>query len=244
MTNRWQDAQKAELKDWKNNQVCDFELKEVEKKYKLFLKQLAETIKIGKRWKILDLGCGPTCISRYLPVSIKIGLEPLAGKLNLKNKLIAGVKILEGKAEKIPFNDKYFDLVICRNAIDHMETPQKAIKETSRVLKNKGYFILAVYVHPYPIALFKKLSEKIPFLKNIEHPFTFTIQSLKKLIQKDFILKKEFVIHTGYHPNDYGKVNEKVSKRTLLEKTAIFINFKVFREKWFVKEYCLLLRKK
>lgn len=244
MKKRWLQAQKAEYHDWKDNKIRGLELKEIEKKYQSFLKKISSEIGVNRNWKVLDLGCGPTCISRFLPSAQKIGLDPLAGKLGLKGKLVAGVKILSGKAEKTPFDNNNFDLIICRNVIDHTENSQQTVFEASRVLIDKGYFILAVYVYPKPIAWLKILSEKIPFLKNIEHPFTFTIKSFKKLVDEYFVVQNEFVIHTGYHPNDYGKIDEKISRRTILQKLAIFINYKIFREKWFVKEYCLLLRKK
>jgi len=57
-----------------------------------------------------------------------------------------------GDVHDLPFEDNSVDAVICMNVLEHVEEPQKAVKEIYRVLKPGGYayfdapFIF--YYHP------------------------------------------------------------------------------------------------
>lgn len=45
---------------------------------------------------------------------------------------------IEGDVEKLPFKDKVFDFVFCSHLLEHVENPDKAIAELTRVAK-RGY---------------------------------------------------------------------------------------------------------
>lgn len=239
---RWQEAQRFELNDWANMpNIVENEWQELVNKYQKYFESLPKKLKITDSSKILDIGCGPTCVCRLFPKGKKFGVEPLAQKLGIIGR-VKGVKVVEGIGEKIPFEKDFFDLVICRNVIDHTDNPLKVVGEANRVLKDGGYFILSSYVYPPFIKLVKQFSELFPQLRNVGHPHTFSEISLEKLLAGFEIIERK-VIHTGYHPNDYAKVDEKVGRLSFLQRLVIFINFKVLRQKWFLREYSLLARK-
>ncbi|MGC3989349.1 MAG: class I SAM-dependent methyltransferase [Chthoniobacteraceae bacterium] len=52
------------------------------------------------------------------------------------------VEICQHPAEHFPYADASFDLVTCRVAPHHFSSPESFVKETARVLKPKGYFVL------------------------------------------------------------------------------------------------------
>ncbi len=52
-----------------------------------------------------------------------------------------------GRAEKMPFQSKMFDLVIGFEVLEHVEEDLEALKEIYRVLKRGGTFIFAVPLH-------------------------------------------------------------------------------------------------
>lgn len=45
-------------------------------------------------------------------------------------------------AEELPYDDETFDLVTCRVAAHHFSAPDRFVRETARVLKRGGYFLL------------------------------------------------------------------------------------------------------
>ncbi|PIX35524.1 MAG: hypothetical protein COZ59_05985, partial [Bacteroidetes bacterium CG_4_8_14_3_um_filter_31_14] len=52
--------------------------------------------------------------------------------------------ILFGKAEDIPFSDKYFDTVYSSHVLEHVEDKAKSLQEMKRVLKDNGILIIGM----------------------------------------------------------------------------------------------------
>jgi len=48
------------------------------------------------------------------------------------------------EAEKLPFKNNQFDVILCYETIEHIRDPQKAVLEMKRVLKKDGKLILAM----------------------------------------------------------------------------------------------------
>ena len=89
----------------------------------------------GKNLSCLDVGCGK---KPYMPLFEKncaefIGLD--TDKESLADKT--------GTAEKIPFPDNSFDVVLCTQALQYVGSPKKAVAEIRRVLKKGGLLFLA-----------------------------------------------------------------------------------------------------
>ena len=93
-----------------------------------------------------DLGCGSTGVGALNLLNLgakevhlmdmkKHIISPL--KKNL-SKYKGKFKIHIGSLEKLPFNSKKFDFVLCQNVIHHMDKDKKAFKEIYRVLKKRG----------------------------------------------------------------------------------------------------------
>lgn len=61
---------------------------------------------------------------------------------------------LVGDVHDLPLEDNSVDAIICMSLLEHVEEPQKAMREMHRVLKPGGYFFLFVpflfYYHPMP----------------------------------------------------------------------------------------------
>ena len=101
--------------------------------------------------KILDIGCGPRGSLEWADmVSERIGLDCLADeylKLGADNHKMIYVN---APAEKIPFENDYFDVVTSFNSLDHVDDIDITIKEIKRVLKSKGTFLLITDVNHEP----------------------------------------------------------------------------------------------
>lgn len=113
-------------------------------KINLFEKAVLAALKDGAI--VLDAGCGDGefCITHKLRdragkiVGVDVDSRALARNPNVDERVIASV-------EEIPLEDNYFDLVISRGLIEHLENPQAAISEFARVLKPGGRAVILTY---------------------------------------------------------------------------------------------------
>ena len=141
-------------------------------------KKIHNTIKKYAKGKLLDIGCGEKPYKNMTKhyVSEYIGLDH-------KNTLHDKSEIdLFGTAYDIPVENDTFDTVLCTAVLEHLEEPDKAIKETNRVLKKDGCAIYAVplfwHLHEEPRDFYRytKYGLKYLFEKN-----NFEIVELKPL---------------------------------------------------------------
>lgn len=96
-------------------------------------KSLYSIEEICKNKKIIDIGCGYGRNKRIIEDvgGEWIGIEPFEG----------GEHTVIGSAEKIPFDNNTFDVVIMDAVLEHVQDVGKAFQEVSRVLKPGGKFI-------------------------------------------------------------------------------------------------------
>lgn len=243
-SSRWQKAQEYELYEWRNAFEADrVEWEEAERKYKEYLGELSSRLNLNSESLILDVGCNSTCVSKLLQPGHHYGVDPLADSLKLQER-ISDFIIKQGVGEKLPFEDGIFDVWFCRNVIDHTQTPEAVVDEGYRVLKRGGYLILAGYVYNPFIWVVKNVSEFIGLFNNVGHPHTYTMSTFEKLaLRSGSKIIERRVLYTGKNPNDFGKVNENKENADFVQKLIMWLNDNIFMQKWFVKEYCLLIKK-
>lgn len=94
---------------------------------------------IGKDEIGLEVGAGS---GRFMSaLGCKFGVEP---SLNFRQMGIQkGLSIVDGVAEKLPFQDKAFDYVLFVTSLCFVEDQNLAIAEANRVLKDSGKLIVA-----------------------------------------------------------------------------------------------------
>ncbi len=102
----------------------------------------------GKR--VLDIGCGPRgSLEWAADASERVGLDPLVARYRKLGIDSHRMTYVEGGAESIPFPDGSFDIVAAFNALDHVDDPNAAIAEFTRVTAPGGVGLLIVEVnHP------------------------------------------------------------------------------------------------
>lgn len=98
--------------------------------------------------RILDVGTGPG----YLPLQLAqmssgleikaIDISPAMVEIARKNAQQMGlsgrVEFVLGSAEKMPFEQEHFDLVVSTGSFHHWAHPRECLKEVHRVLKRGG----------------------------------------------------------------------------------------------------------
>ena len=133
--------------------------------HQLFLRDL----EINPDAKILDLCCGAGQATRELVKHSQnvTGLDASQIAIQRAKQNVPQAKYVESFAEKMPFSDRQFDLVITNTAMHEMDTEQlqQIIQEVNRVLTPAGQFIIIDFHRPtnplfwLPIATFLWLFE-------------------------------------------------------------------------------------
>jgi SAM-dependent methyltransferase len=89
--------------------------------------------------RVLDVGCGPQVRPSYvpeLPAVQLFGIDPLRGVAARDFTFVRGL------AEHLPFADGTFDRVLFATSLDHLLDPERALRESARVLARGGRVIV------------------------------------------------------------------------------------------------------
>jgi ubiquinone/menaquinone biosynthesis C-methylase UbiE len=109
-------------------------------------KKLISLLSLGEDSLLLDLACGPGWALRYAAHQMKgkgefYGIDLSAEMIKqaeINSAQFKNIHFRKANAEEVPFNNDFFDYVICTNAFYHFANPDRVLKEAKRVLKPHG----------------------------------------------------------------------------------------------------------
>jgi demethylmenaquinone methyltransferase / 2-methoxy-6-polyprenyl-1,4-benzoquinol methylase len=184
--------------------------------HRLWKKQFINWLNPQKNTKLLDVASGTGDISKlYLK---KINYKGLAycvdenkGMLNLNKKKVLNsnnTKWFCNNAEKLPFENNYFDYYTISFGIRNVQNINIALREAYRVLKPGGRFLCLEFSKVQNNILnqfYQRYSKSIPkigkFIVGKSEPYEYLIDSIEKFYnQEDFykIIKKENFVNVSY----------------------------------------------
>jgi len=192
-TTRWSKAQAYEVAWWQER-IDEINLDYLKEYAKRVAENLHGILDIRNDTKILEIGSGSAGILTFLKSDYRCALEPLESFFADIEKFSRfrdkQVKYFEGKAEKLPFKNGEFDLIIIDNVLDHCEDISKVFSEMRRVLAANGIIYMRLNVYHAWGKIVRQLSEFFQFDKG--HPHTFTNVDLKRIFdQNDFSIIRE-----------------------------------------------------
>jgi ubiquinone/menaquinone biosynthesis C-methylase UbiE len=100
--------------------------------------KLLDTLEMRSNVTVLDVGPGPgfpliELANRFGPTSRIYGVDPWEG----------GIKI-NGVAEKLPYENEFFDLIVSNNGMNNVEDQDKAFNECFRVSKSGAQLVFTI----------------------------------------------------------------------------------------------------
>jgi len=100
----------------------------------------------GSPKTILDIGCASgwfiSKISKKFPKAKCYGVDIYDKGIRYAKKIYPKIEFKVADAHKIPYKENTFDLVICTEVLEHVDSPKSAMFEIKRVLKEEGLAVI------------------------------------------------------------------------------------------------------
>jgi ubiquinone/menaquinone biosynthesis C-methylase UbiE len=94
---------------------------------------------------VLEIGCGIGNILERIEKGKLYGLDISHSQIEKAKKRLGNKAILhKSPGEKTPFNDGYFDRIICTEVFEHVFEPSLILVEMNRILKDRGIISLSI----------------------------------------------------------------------------------------------------
>jgi ubiquinone/menaquinone biosynthesis C-methylase UbiE len=112
---------------------------------------------VSEPGRVLDVGCGTGALLRQLAARLTgdaelCGVDPAPRMLVEARKRLGDdprVRLEHGAAERLPFEDASFDLVVSAMSFDHWSDQELGLSECARVLRPAGRLVLADLFAPW-----------------------------------------------------------------------------------------------
>jgi SAM-dependent methyltransferase len=147
----------------------------------MLLEEIMEFCGVERTWladkTVMSVGCGCTADLSSWPAARKIAIDPLLLVYQELDMLLLDAPgtsqtlYLSTSAENVPLVSRSADLIVLRNALDHMHHPDLALHEMARLLAPAGWLFLDVDLGGRPTP---------------DEPSVFTADSLEQMILRDF----------------------------------------------------------
>ncbi|KKQ37138.1 MAG: Methylase involved in ubiquinone/menaquinone biosynthesis [Candidatus Woesebacteria bacterium GW2011_GWA1_37_7] len=159
---------------------------------------LIEKLKTIKIYSIVDVGCGEGfTLERLRKEKIGkyyLGIDGSNIAVKLGKVLFPKIIFEKHNIYKLPLKDNSYDFVLCTEVLEHLEKPDKALKELVRV--SRKYLALSVPNEPFfslkNLLMIKNIRR---FGSSVEHINWWTSRGFVK-----FVLKEKVKIIRQCHP--------------------------------------------
>ena len=202
--------------------------------------KLLDTIEMKPNLNVLDIGTGlgfPIIeLSQRLGNSCNVfGIDPwnkAIERVKLKMKIweITNLQIIEGKAEQLPFENDYFDLIISNNGTNNVDDEEKVFSEISRTAKSGAQLVITVNLPETMIEFYEVYKKVLILNNNIDE-----VEKLKTHIhskRKPLSRTREIIENAGFEINE---IFEDSFSFRYLDGTTMFNHFMIrlaFMESW------------
>ncbi|PIS21074.1 hypothetical protein COT52_00400 [candidate division WWE3 bacterium CG08_land_8_20_14_0_20_43_13] len=145
----------------------------------------------NKKINVLEVGCGGGVVTKafkkYRPLWNLTGVDISKISLKKAKNQPLGVIFSYGDAYKLPFKENSWDGVLLTDVLEHLDDPNLALGEISRVLKKGGFLYLAVPLEGSLLTLHGILYKifKLDLKKIIGHQQHFTKKEVEALLKNN-----------------------------------------------------------
>ena len=135
---------------------------------RLLAGQMADLADVRRGQRVLDVGCGPGALTAELVRRLEPGsvaaVDPSRPFVEAARVRYPGVNVQEASAEKLPFPDRAFDVVLAQLVVHFMADPVAGLAEMARVTRGGGVVVACVWDHgggQGPLSLFWQAAREL-----------------------------------------------------------------------------------
>jgi len=120
---------------------------------------------VGRDSRVLDLGCGRGGVAEVIwrDVRLAAGIDP--DPASLAEHRAAGMPVVRGVGEDLPFAAGAFDVVVSVWVLEHLADPLATFIEVSRVLRSGGHFVFVTPNMRNPLTVMNRIGKAVPGLQ-------------------------------------------------------------------------------
>lgn len=117
--------------------------------------------------RVLEVGCGAGHVLQSFGGMRRTGIDLSPTMLGrARRRLGASVELLQGSADRLPFEDGSFDVVLCTEVLEHTVEPDRVIRELMRVAA-KGARVVVSIPNEGMIDRAKRTIRRIPVVRTL-----------------------------------------------------------------------------
>ena len=115
--------------------------------------------------RVLDLGCGRGGVAEVVwrDVRLAAGMDPDLASLTEHRS--AGMPVVRGVGEYLPFATESFDVVVSVWVLEHLADPLSTFIEVARVLRSGGHFVFLTPNLRNPLMAMNRIGKALPGLQ-------------------------------------------------------------------------------
>lgn len=186
-------------------------------------------IKLSKGKKLLDIGSGS---GQFLYEAKQLGMDVYGvepGNFDKKTAISENLNIKKGFLHQAKYKSNFFDVITMHHVLEHVDNPDKFLKEVRRILKKGGTLIIGV-PNTHSLA-FKIFGRNWYQLDVPRHLLNYSDKLLKKYLEKSgFKVEKviynsragQFFISAFYLLNDFVNIKKSSKINHFLANNIIF----------------------
>jgi ubiquinone/menaquinone biosynthesis C-methylase UbiE len=157
--------------------------------FRFFQKRVVSLARPEKGGRFLDIGCGTGWAVRYTAGLVGEGGEAcgidispkMIERAKAKSRDDGNIHFYQADAEEIPFEDGFFDSIICTNSFHHYLHPSSVLNEVRRVLKPGG----RVYImDPSADSFIVRWVERLTTKKSPDHVKLYMTAEFRALFEE------------------------------------------------------------
>ena len=186
--------------------------------HRMWKKRLVEMMNIQINDTIIDVGSGTGDLvklilkeNNYISIySVDLNIDMMnEGKKKFNNKQLKKIQFINANAEKLPFENNFFDKYVISFCLRNITNVEKAIQEAFRILKPGGIFYCLEFSMPTSRiinVLYSKYKNKIiPYMgeriANNKNAYKYLEESISQFLHQDILLNK--IKNVGFDKSSY-----------------------------------------